>query len=100
MTKEEMMNLKEGQFVNHKNYGLCKVLERTLSIGVDLEILTPGCECLGHFKKILETRPSLINVAKRITKGEFDKAFENAVKRTKAHRAKWEIDMMRNSEWM
>lgn len=100
MTKEEMMNLTEGQFVNHKNYGLCKVLERTMTIGVDLEILTPGHECLGKFKKILETRPSLISHAKRITEENFEKAFQKAVKKTMAHRAKWEVEMMRNSEWM
>lgn len=93
-----MMNLKEGQFVNHKNYGLCKVLERTLSIGVDLEILTPTMKCLGHFSKILETRPSLISHAKRITEENFDKAFQKAVQKTKAHRAKWEVEMMRNQE--
>ena len=93
-----MLALKEGEFVNHKNYGLCKVMERTMPIGVDLEILTPGNECLGHFKQILETRSSLISHAKRITNDEFEKSFQKAVKRTKAHRAKWEIEMMRNQE--
>lgn len=96
MTKEEMLALKEGELVNHKNYGLCKVMERTMPIGVDLEILTPGNECLGHFKQILETRHSLITKVKPVTSEQFEKAFNRGVKKTLEGRAKWQQDILRN----
>lgn len=99
MTKEELKSLPAGSFVNHKECGLCKVTGHSFALGVDLEILEDGCEMLGHYKQILETRSSLMTHAKRVTEENYKEVIKNAARRAKIHRPQWQKDIMRHQEY-
>ena len=71
MTRQELMSMKAGQFVNHRDYGVCNVIGHSLGRAVDLIIISDKT-ILGR-KSFSEMRPETITVIE-----SFDKAMEMA----------------------
>lgn len=95
MTKEELKNLKKGDSVMHKQYGVCEVSGHSMSIGVDLKIVNPMSKCLGHFDEICETRSQLLTMIPSVSIDEFEEAFQESVERTQIGECEWQKQLDR-----